>query len=74
VPAVARVRRVELTAGFDKAGPSGDLFTKNHRITRVRLTREGKPELSVSELRVLGDTGGAPEKPEHSCSLCGGEL
>jgi hypothetical protein len=40
-PKVARVRRVELTAGFDKVGAGGDLFTKNHRITRVRLTREG---------------------------------
>lgn len=40
-PNVARVRRVELTVGFDKAGPKGDLFTKNHRITRVRLSRMG---------------------------------
>ncbi len=115
VPAVARVRRVELTAGFDKVGPSGDLFTKNHRITKVRLTREGKlvkeadldpnlrglqgfdvdeaggdfklevlttlpgtekkwQELSVSELRVLGDTGGAPEKPEHIPAMAIGSL
>ncbi|NOU32241.1 MAG: hypothetical protein HOO96_30415 [Polyangiaceae bacterium] len=115
VPAVARVRRVELTAGFDKVGPSGDLFTKNHRITKVRLTREGKPvkeadldpslrglqgfdvdeaggdfklevlttlpgtekkwqELSVSELRVLGDTGGAPENPEHIPAMAIGSL
>ncbi len=41
-PKVTRVRRVELTAGFDKTGPKGDLFVKNHRITRVRLSREGK--------------------------------
>lgn len=40
-PNVARVRRIELTAGFDKVGPKGDLFTKNHRITRVRLSRMG---------------------------------
>ncbi len=38
-PSGTRVRRVELTVGFDKIGPSGDLFTKNHRITRVRLSR-----------------------------------
>jgi hypothetical protein len=36
-PRRARVRRIELTAGFDK----GDLFTKNHRIRRVRVSREG---------------------------------
>ncbi len=115
VPAVSHVRRVELTAGFDKVGPSGDLFTKNHRITKVRLTRDGKlvkeadldpnvrslqgfdvdeaggdfklevlatlpgtekkwQELSVSELRVLGDTGGAPEKPEHIPAMAIGNL
>jgi hypothetical protein len=115
VPTVARVRRVELTAGFDKVGPTGDLFTKNHRITKVRLAREGKvlkeadldpnvrglqgidvdepggdfklevlatlpgsekkwQELSVSELRVLGDTGGAPEKPEHIPAMAIGSL
>lgn len=39
-PSVSRVKRVELTVGFDKIGPSGDLFTKNHRITKVRLTRQ----------------------------------
>jgi hypothetical protein len=36
-PKVTRVRRVELTVGFDK----GELFTKNHRIRRVRVSREG---------------------------------
>ncbi len=41
-PRVTRVRRVELTSGFDKTGPKGDLFVKNHRITKVRLSREGK--------------------------------
>ncbi len=41
-PAVTRVKRVELTAGFDKVSPAGDLFTKNHRITRVRLSRGDK--------------------------------
>jgi len=40
-PAVTRVRKVSLTVGFDK----GDLFTKNHRISRVRLSREGTPLL-----------------------------
>jgi hypothetical protein len=42
VPKSARVLRVELTAGFDKiAKDGGDLFTMNHRITKVRLSREG---------------------------------
>ncbi len=36
-PPVTRVKRVELTVGFDK----GELFTKNHRITKVRLSRGG---------------------------------
>lgn len=37
-PAVTRVRRVSLTVGFDR----GELFTKNHRIAKVRLSRAGK--------------------------------
>ncbi len=41
VPSVTRVLAVELTVGFDKRGPEGDLFTMNHRITRVRVSREG---------------------------------
>ena len=105
VPKSARVLKVELTAGFDKiAKDGGDLFTMNHRITKVRLSREGKvikeadldpnkrdlqaievdepggdfklevlatlpgtkkewKELAVSELRVWGRAGGAPENP-----------
>ena len=42
VPAATRVKRVELTVGFAKSGPKGDLFTMNHRITKVRLSRQGK--------------------------------
>src|SRR5262245_50575497 len=42
VPKSARVTRVELTVGFDKIAPKGDLFTMNYRITKVRLSREGK--------------------------------
>ncbi len=42
VPKGARVLRVEITAGFDKVNAEGDLFTMNHRITKVRLEREGK--------------------------------
>ncbi|MBS2013856.1 MAG: hypothetical protein JST00_13285 [Deltaproteobacteria bacterium] len=41
VPKVTRVKRIELTVGFVKTGPKGDLFTMNHRIEKVRLTREG---------------------------------
>jgi len=40
-PKVTRVKRIELTVGFDKTGKLGDLFTMNHRITKVRLTRQG---------------------------------
>lgn len=39
VPAEVRVRRVRLTAGFDK----GDLFEKNVRIAKLEITRDGKP-------------------------------
>lgn len=41
VPKSARVVRVEITPGFDKVGPKGDLFTMNHRIKKVRISREG---------------------------------
>lgn len=40
-PATTRVQRIELTVGFDKRSPRGDLFTMNHRISRVRVSREG---------------------------------
>jgi hypothetical protein len=114
-PRVSRVRKVELTVGFDKKGPRGDLFTQNHRITRVKLSREGKvlrevdldpnvrglqtievdeeggdfrldvlatlpgsektwKELTVSEFRVMGTTGGAPENPEHLPAMAIGNL
>lgn len=115
VPKVARVLRVELTVGFDKAGKDGDLFTQNHRITKVRLSREGKAlkeaaldpevrglqaialdepggdfrvdvletkpgtkaawkELVVSEFRVWGRAGGAPEKRSHIPTMAIGSL
>ncbi|MBX3228456.1 MAG: hypothetical protein KIT84_07375 [Labilithrix sp.] len=115
VPASARVTRVELTAGFDKVGPKGDLFAMNHRITKVRLSRGGtvvkevdldpskrslqaidvdepggdfrldvlatQPgtekawrELAVSELRVWGRAGGAPENPAHLPKVAIGAL
>lgn len=48
VPKVSRVTRVELTVGFVKTGASGDLFTKNHRIEKVRLSREGRIVKDVS--------------------------
>lgn len=102
LPPGVRVRRIELSAGFDKASPAGDLFTMNHRVRRVRVSHDGKPlferdldlatrapqpldlerpggggiyrievlavepgtkaswrELSLSELRVLGEPGPA---------------
>ena len=116
VPASARVTRIELTSGFDKVGPKGDLFTMNHRITRVRLSRAGTTisetdldpqnrepqkivvpdapggdfelrvlatlpgtekrwrELTVSELRVWGHAGGAPENPSHLPRMAIGSL
>lgn len=37
-PKETRVRRISLTVGFDR----GALFEKNHRISKVRVSREGK--------------------------------
>lgn len=115
VPRSARVTRIELTSGFDRTGPKGDLFTQNHRITKVRLSREGTVvkevdldpnvrtpqaidldeaggdfkldvlatvpgtekkwrELTVSELRVWGRAGGAPENPSHLPRMAIGSL
>ena len=42
VPAVARVKLIELTAGYVATSRKGeDLFALNHRIARVRVTRDG---------------------------------
>ncbi len=42
VPSSAKVVRVEITPGFDKKATKGDLFTMNHRIKKVRISREGQ--------------------------------
>jgi serine/threonine protein kinase len=41
VPEYARVGHVLLTSGFTKVNEKGDLFTMNHRITRIAVFREG---------------------------------
>ncbi|NUO47291.1 MAG: hypothetical protein HOV80_00385 [Polyangiaceae bacterium] len=43
VPAEARVRRVVITAGYDKISSRGDQFTKNHRIKKLAIERDGSP-------------------------------
>lgn len=44
VPEAARVRQIRVTCGFDKVGKDGvDLFTANHRIAKLRVTRNGAP-------------------------------
>lgn len=44
VPEAARVRAIDLVVGFDARSKKGeDLFLDNHRITRVRVVRNGKP-------------------------------
>jgi len=48
VPKVSHVTHIELTVGFVKTNATGDLFTKNHRIEKVRLSREGKIVKEVS--------------------------
>ena len=52
VPKMSHVARFELSAGFDATSRDGtDLFTANHRIKRVRVSKDGKAlgehELSV---------------------------
>ncbi len=42
VPNDAQVARILLTAGFDKKNADGDLFTMNHRIKKIRVTRNGE--------------------------------
>lgn len=43
LPKKVTVRAVSLTAGFSgKHAKYGDVFSKNHRITRVRLSHQGK--------------------------------
>jgi hypothetical protein len=115
VPQSARVLRIELTAGYDKMGRDGDLFTMNHRIAKLRVSRAGdvlrevtldpavrglQPievdvpggdfrldvletlpgtkkewrERVISELRVWGRAGGAPENPSHLPRMAIGSL
>jgi hypothetical protein len=79
-PEVTRVKRVELTVGFDKVGPSGDLFTKNHRITKVRLSRGERVVKEVDldpEIRALQgfdvDEAGGDFKLDVLATLPGSE-
>lgn len=41
VPSDARVQRIELSAGYDRIKGAVDLFTANHRITKVLVSRDG---------------------------------
>ncbi len=41
IPEGATVSGLEMTAGFVKEGSRTDLFTGNHRVTRVRVSRDG---------------------------------
>ncbi len=43
VPDDARVLGIEMTAGFDRVKGGLDLFTANHRITKVSVSRNGTP-------------------------------
>lgn len=42
VPKDAQVEAIQLTAGFDKKKGNVDLFTSNHRITKVAISRDGQ--------------------------------
>lgn len=41
VPADARVTSIQMTAGFTHVQGANDLFTGNHRVARVRVSRDG---------------------------------
>lgn len=41
VPVDAHITRIEMTAGFDRMKGTLDLFSANHRITKVTVTRDG---------------------------------
>lgn len=43
LPADVQVKTIKLTAGFVHKNQSGDLFTMNPRIKKVRVSRAGKP-------------------------------
>ncbi len=43
LPPGARLSAIELTVGFTHRTARADLFTGNHRIRRVRVTRDGEP-------------------------------
>lgn len=45
VPKDAKVRRVEMIVGYDKVKGDVDLFTANHRVKSVTLSRDGKKVL-----------------------------
>jgi hypothetical protein len=49
VPADAHVSAISMSAGFDKRSKAGDdLFSQNHRIARVRVSRNGAALKEVS--------------------------
>ncbi len=50
VPKETHVKRIDLSAGFDKTGPKGDFFTMNHRITKVRVSKlENTQRVTIGE-------------------------
>lgn len=49
VPSEANVTALDMTAGFTKVSRGRDLFTGNHRVRRVRVTRDGA-EVGTYEL------------------------
>ena len=58
VPAGARVTSIQMTAGYTKTTATGrDLFPLNHRVARVRVTRDGVP---IGEF-ALDPEGRAPQ-------------
>lgn len=60
IPADATVTGVALTAGFTKPGGPTDLFTGNHRVRKVRVSRDGQ---ALAELDLDVDSAQLQEFP-----------
>lgn len=64
IPAGATVASIEMTAGYTREGGATDLFTGNHRVSRVRVTRDGASlgdhplDTSVRTLQAIPVSGG----------------
>jgi hypothetical protein len=63
IPKDANIHRIEMTAGYDRVKGTNDLFTANHRITKIEVFRDGQSlgtfalDPKIRELQVLPVSG-----------------